>query len=403
MDLEKIIELDKKYYMNTFGDRQKVCFKYGKGISLWDINDNEYIDFISGIAVNSLGHSHPNITKVIKEQAKKFIHCSNYYYIESQALLAEKLVTMTCADKVFFANSGAEANDGALKLARAYFKKQNKDNKYEILSLINSFHGRTLFTLTATGQEKFHKIATPLPPGFKYVPINDIEALKNSISSSTCAILLELVQGESGVNPLSEDYLKAVKEICAKNDLLLIFDEIQTGVGRTGKFMCYEHYGIEPDIFTLAKGLGSGFPIGAICAKDKVAKAFEPGDHGSTFGGNPFACSVALEVLNTLESENIIENVDTIGNYMFDKLTNLKEKFDIIAEIRGIGLLIGVEFKEDIAYEIKNKFFAKNYLVGSIGTKILRFAPPLIATKSDIDKILIVFYRILSELTISDK
>jgi acetylornithine/N-succinyldiaminopimelate aminotransferase len=398
MKLNEIIELDKKYYMNTFGNRTSVCFEYGRGINLWDTEGKKYYDFLAGIAVNALGHSHPKIVNTMKEQAEKLIHCSSLYYIEQQAKLAKKLAENSCADKVFFANSGAEANEGAIKLARIYFYKKGQSEKYEIISLKNSFHGRTLATVAATGQEKYQKPYLPLMPGFKYVPINDLEALNNAVSENTCAIMLEPIQGESGVHPATDEYLKAVKKLCDDKELLLIFDEIQTGLGRTGKLFGYQHSCIEPDIFTLAKALGGGVPIGAICAKEHVAQAFEPGDHGSTFGGNPLACAVGLSVMDTILEENLVENACAMGKYLMDSLSSLVQKYFIISEVRGKGLMIGVQLKSDKAVEVKNKCFKRGYLVGNIGENILRLLPPLIVSKEDIDGMVKTLDEVLEEL-----
>ncbi|ADU75562.1 acetylornithine aminotransferase [Acetivibrio thermocellus AD2] len=385
MQLEEIINLDKKYFMNTFGNRTPVCFSHGKGINLWDINGKKYYDFLAGIAVNALGHSHPKLVNAIKQQAEKLIHCSNLYYIESQAKLAEKLVSISCADKVFFANSGAEANEGAIKLARIYFKKKGMPEKYEIITLEKSFHGRTLATIAATGQDKYQKPYCPLTPKFLKVPINDLEALEKAINSSTCAVMIEPIQGESGVNLTSVEYMKGVRKLCDEKGILLIFDEVQCGLGRTGKLFAYEHFGVEPDIFTLAKALGGGFPIGALCAKEHVASAFEPGDHGSTFGGNPLACTAALAALDVIIEEGLVENSAKMGTYFMSKLSELAEKYSIIQEVRGKGLMIGVQLSIDAAVEIKNKCFEKGYLIGSIGNNILRMLPPLIVTEQDID------------------
>jgi len=385
MQLEEIINLDKKYFMNTFGNRTPVCFSHGKGINLWDINGKKYYDFLAGIAVNALGHSHPKLVNAIKQQAEKLIHCSNLYYIESQAKLAEKLVSISCADKVFFANSGAEANEGAIKLARIYFKKKGMPEKYEIITLEKSFHGRTLATIAATGQDKYQKPYCPLTPKFLKVPINDLEALEKAINSSTCAVMIEPIQGESGVNLTSVEYLTGVRKLCDEKGILLIFDEVQCGLGRTGKLFAYEHFGVEPDIFTLAKALGGGFPIGALCAKEHVASAFEPGDHGSTFGGNPLSCTAALAALDVIIEEGLVENSAKMGTYFMSKLSELAEKYSIIQEVRGKGLMIGVQLSIDAAVEIKNKCFEKGYLIGSIGNNILRMLPPLIVTEQDID------------------
>jgi len=397
MKLSEIIELDKKYYMNTFGNRTPVCFEYGKGINLWDTDGKKYYDFLAGIAVNVLGHSHPKIVNAVKEQAEKLIHCSSLYYIEPQAKLAQKLAENPCADRVFFANSGAEANEGAIKLARMYFYKKGQPEKYEIITLKNSFHGRTLATVAATGQEKYQKPYHPLTPGFKHVPINDVEAVYNAVSENTCAVMLEPIQGESGVHPVTDEYLKAVKKLCDDKGLLLIFDEIQTGLGRTGKLFAYQHSGVEPDIFTLAKALGGGVPIGAVCAKEHVAQAFEPGDHGSTFGGNPLACAAGLAVVDAIFDENLVEKACTMGKYLMDSLSSLAQKHPVITEIRGKGLMVGVQLKSGKAVEIKNKCFEKGYLIGNVGGNILRLLPPLIVSNDNIDGLIKVLDKALEE------
>ncbi len=395
MNLNEIMELDKKYFMNTFGSRTPVCFTHGKGINLWDTEGKKYYDFFAGIAVNALGHSHPALVKAIKDQADRLLHCSNLYYIESQAKLAKLICENSCADKIFFSNSGAEANEGAIKLARIYFKKKGFTDKYEIITLENSFHGRTMTTVAATGQPKYQKPYAPLTPGFKHVPINDIAALEKSITENTCAIMLEPVQGESGVHPVSQEYMVKVRELCKKHDLLLIFDEVQTGMGRTGKLFAYEHYGVEPDIFTLAKALGSGVPIGAVCAKDFAASAFEPGDHGSTFGGSPFVCAAGIAVFETFEAEKLVENSAAMGAYLSEKLTMLKEKFGFIGEIRGLGLMAGVELSNGKAAEVKQKCFDAGFIIGNVGIRIL---PPLTLTKEDIDLFISTLDQIFSEI-----
>ena len=385
MNLNDIVHIDDSFYMNTFGKRTPVCFKSGKGIELVSTDGKVYKDFFAGIAVTSIGHSHPTFIKRVTEQLNNLVHCSNLYYIEAQALLAKSLVDNSCADKIFFANSGAEANEGAIKLARIYFKKQGMDDKYEIITLEKSFHGRTITTLSATGQEKYSKPFAPLTQGFKKVAINDIEALKSAISPNTCAIMLEPVQGESGVYPCDKDYIKQVRELCDTYNILLIFDEIQTGMGRTGKLFAYEHFSVEPDIFTLAKALGNGIPIGAVCAKNDVAQAFAPGDHGSTFGGNPLACSAGLAVMDIIKEEKLVDNSASVGKYFTDKL-NEAFSSDIIKEVRSLGLMLGVELQKPIAAEIKLAMFEQGYLIGNVGSNILRILPPLIITTEDVDK-----------------
>jgi len=398
LNLNEIIELDRKYYMKTFGERTPVCFSYGKGINLWDTEGRKFCDFLSGIAVNALGHSHPKLINAVKEQAEKIIHCSNLYYIEPQAKLAALLVENSCADRVFFANSGAEANEGAIKLARIYFRKKGMPEKYEIITMKNSFHGRTLATLAATGQEVYQKPFFPLPPGFRSVPLNDMDALKNAISEQTCAVMLEPIQGESGVHVADDSYIKAVRKLCDDNGILLIFDEIQCGMGRTGRLFAYEHYGVEPDIFTLAKALGGGVPIGALCAKEFVAQAFGKGEHGSTFGGNPLACAAGLAVLEALSEENLIENAQRQGRYFTEKLMELAEKHSSISEIRGKGLMIGVELNNCKAVAVKDSCFNSGYLIGSVGNNVLSFLPPLIVTKDDIDGMVNALDKALSQI-----
>lgn len=398
MKLNEIIDIDKKYYMNTFGNRTPVCFEYGKGINLFSTDGKKYYDFLAGIAVNVLGHSHPAIVNAVKEQAEKLIHCSSLYYIEPQAKLAKMLVENSCADRVFFANSGAEANEGAIKLAKIYFYKKGMHEKCEIITLKNSFHGRTITTVTATGQEKYQKPYMPLTPGFKHVAINDLKDLYNTVNNNTCAIMLELIQGESGVNPVSAEYLKGVRKLCDEKGILLIFDEIQTGLGRTGKLFAYQHYGVEPDILTLAKALGGGMPIGAICAKEHVASAFEPGDHGSTFGGNPLVCAVGLSVLSFILQDDLSEKACEMGEYLMDALSTLSKKHTIISGIRGKGLMVGVQLSEDKAVAIKNKCFEKGYLIGNVGNSVLRLLPPLIVSREDIDGMVNTLDEVLEEL-----
>ena len=301
--LDEIKALDKKYYMNTFGERLNVMFDHGEGMKLYSDAGDVYYDFLGGIAVNSVGHAHPKLVKAISQQAAKVIHTSSLYYIENQARLAQKLVESTCADKAFFCNSGAEANEGAMKLARIYFYKKGM-NKNEIISLDNSFHGRTLATVAVTGQEHYQAPYRPNLPGVTQVEPNNFEALKAAVTDKTAAIMLEPIQGESGVHPMDKEYLQKVRELCSEKNIILIFDEVQTGMGRTGHLFAYQLYGIEPDIFTSAKALGGGVPIGAVCAKQFVADAFEPGDHGTTFGGNPLATAAGLAVFDIYESEN---------------------------------------------------------------------------------------------------
>ncbi len=381
--LNDIIAMDKKSYMNTFGDRLPLCFTEGRGIELTDISGRVYKDFFAGIAVSALGHSHPALTEAISEQAGKLLHTSSVYYVENQALLASKLTEISDFDKVFFASTGAEANEGAIKLARKYFYNKGID-RYEIITLNKSFHGRTITTATATGQDKYKLPYSPLTPGFVHVDINDTEGLKNAVNEHTAAIMIEFIQGESGIHPVTQEFAQTIRDICDKEGILFIDDEVQTGIGRTGKMFAYSNYGIVPDIVTLAKALGGGVPISAILAKDEFASAFVPGDHGTTFGGNPLCTKAGLTVLETMEKENLVENSAKVGKYLMDKIkTELSEH---IYEVRGMGLMIGVEFNKPVA-KIINKHLMEDYgyLVGVIGDSIFRIVPPLIITYKDAD------------------
>lgn len=392
--LNEIIDADKKYYMNTFGERTKVVFEKGDGIKLFTPEGEVFYDFMAGIAVNALGHCQKKYTEALKNQLEKLVHTSSLYYVENQALAAKKLVEASAFDKCFFANSGAEANEGAIKLARKYFYNKNID-KFEIISLKNSFHGRTITTATATGQEKYRKPYAPLTPGFEYAEINNVDSVKAKITPHTAAIMLEFIQGESGVNVCSEDFVKEIRKICDEENILLIADEVQTGMGRTGKMFAYQHYNVEPDIMTLAKALGGGVPIGAVLAKNNVAEAFSPGDHGTTFGGNPFCTAAAIAVMDIFEEEKIVENSENMGKYFIEKLKNMPHKF--IGEIRGKGLMIGVEFNAPIAQAVKNKLFENHILVGAVHDDILRILPPLIIKKEEIDLFVEKLEKIITE------
>lgn len=396
--LSDVIALDKKYYMNTFGDRLNVCFEKGEGIKLFADNGDIYYDFLGGIAVNSLGHSHPDFVKCLKEQAEKLLHTSSLYYIENQAKLAQKLVENSCADKAFLCNSGAEANEGAFKLAKIYFYKKGLE-KYEILSLDHSFHGRTLATVAATGQRHYQKPYEPLTPGFKQIKENSLEAVKEAVTDKTAAIIIELIQGESGVHPMDVEYAKNLRKFCSERDILLIVDEVQTGIGRTGKMFAHQLYGIEPDIFTCAKALGGGIPIGAVCAKAEVASAFEPGDHGTTFGGNPFASAAGLAVFDIIEKEKLVENSAKMGEIFKSKLNALKEKYpEKIVDVRGEGLLIGTEVKEDIAKQVFTGLHENKMLTSLCKGLTIRVAPPLNITEDEIDLFIAAFDKVLGEI-----
>lgn len=396
--LDEIIELDKKYYMNTFGDRLPVCFKSGKGMKLIADDGKEYYDYLGGIAVNALGHKHPRLISALKNQLDKVIHTSSLYYIENQARLAQKIVDSTCAEKVFFCNSGAEANEGAFKLAKIYFYKKGMD-RTEIITLDKSFHGRTLAAVAATGQEKYQKPYKPLTPGFIQVEPNSYEAVENAVTDKTAAIMIELIQGESGVHPMDEEYVQKLRKLCNDKGILLIFDEVQTGMGRTGHLFAHQLYGVYPDIFTSAKALGGGIPIGAVCATAEVAAAFEPGDHGTTFGGNPFATAAGLAVFDIFENEHLVENANKMGVLFKEKLKKLKEKHgDKITEIRGAGLLIGIELKNEIAKEVFKALFRDGFLTSLCGGNTIRIAPPLIITNLDVELFVSELDTVLKEL-----
>lgn len=396
MELAKIIEKDKKYYMNTFGDRLPVAFEKGNGVMLTSTEGEEYYDFMGGIAVSSLGHNYKPLVDTIINQASKVIHTSSLYYIENQAVLAELLCENTCADRVFFANSGAEANEGAIKLVRKYFYEKGIAGKNEIITLTSSFHGRTITTVAATAQEKYQKPYAPLTEKFVYVERNNIEALKAAVNENTSAIMIEFIQGESGVNPLTQQFVDEIRKICDENDIVMVADEVQTGVGRTGKLYAYMNYNVEPDIFTSAKGIGGGVPMGVVLAKEKFC-AFTPGDHGTTFGGNPLCCACGITVIKELLNNGILDNVNKVSAYFFDKLNELKKKYPVISEVRGKGLMVGIEFSKEIARDIFKELFNRKILTGVVGNKVLRILPPLVVTEKETDVFVSVLEDILNE------
>jgi predicted acetylornithine/succinylornithine family transaminase len=390
--------LSEKYVANTYA-RYPILLVRGKGTRVWDLEGNEYLDFVSGLAVCNLGHCHPKVVKALQDQAEKLIHVSNFYYIEPQIQLASLLCKHSFANKVFFCNSGAEANEGAMKLARKYAKEKRSKDQYEIITMERSFHGRTLATLTATGQEKFHKGYEPLMPGFKYVPFDDIGAVRNAIDPKTCAVMVEPIQGEGGVNCPSEGYLKVLREICDQKGLLLIFDEVQVGMGRTGKLFAYEHEGVEPDMLTLAKSLAGGVPIGALLIKKGVADSFMPGDHASTFGGNPLATAAGVAALTTILEEGMLENCQRMGEYFLSQLEEIKKQFPLVKEVRGRGLILGAELKIDGSSIVK-EMLKKKILINCTMGSVLRFLPPLIVTKEEIDQVVFSLEEVLRGISI---
>ncbi len=367
--------------------RFPLVFSKGSGCLLYDTIGRSYTDFVAGIAVCNLGHAHPRICQALTRQANDLWHVSNLYYTVPQIELADWLVEHSFADRIFFGNSGAEANEAAIKLARRYFKERNEAHRFRIITMEKSFHGRTMATLSATGQDKIKKGFDPVLEGFDFVPFDDVGALQKQIGPSTCAVMIEPIQGEGGVRCPDASYLKAVRKICDDSGILLILDEIQTGMGRTGKLFAYEHFGIEPDIMTLAKALANGLPIGAMLAKEDIAAAFGPGSHASTFGGTPIVTSAALEVCKLLVDDQIIDQCRNIGTYFKEKLLELKDRHNIVADVRGMGLLLGMELTIDGA-AIVDECMQKGFLINCIQENILRFVPPLIIKKDDIDALI---------------
>ena len=376
-------ELEQKLFLRTI-TRLPLTLVRGKGALAWDDQGKEYLDFVGGWAVNSLGHCPPVVVKALEKQAKTLIQASNQFYTIPQIELAQLLIEHSCLDRVFFCNSGAEANEGAMKLARRYGKLR-LNGAYEVITTYSSFHGRTLAMTAATGQNKLQEPYIPLPEGFVNVEYNNFEAVKRATSEKTCTIVLEPVQGEGGVNLPDDDYLKKVQSWCREKGILFILDEVQTGIGRTGTLFAYEQYGVEPDIMTLAKGLGSGVPIGAFLAKENVS-VFSPGEHGSTFGGNPLACAAAYATLKYIIDNNIPAQVKRVGSYFLTKLESLKQQFDFITEVRGRGLLIALEFNQEIAEKLVLACIGRGLLVNKVKPNALRFMPPLIITEKEVDK-----------------
>ncbi|MCG6972204.1 MAG: acetylornithine transaminase [Desulfobacterales bacterium] len=382
-----------KVMANTY-KRFPIVITKGKGCNLWDSDGNKYIDFVSGIAVCNLGHAHPKVAEALSKQAGILLHVSNLYYTEPQTELAATLTEKSFADRVFFCNSGAEANEAAIKLARKHSKDKGENGRYRIVSMEQSFHGRTMATLSATGQEKIRKGFEPILEGFDYIPFNDIDALRDAIDASTCAVLLEPIQGEGGVRCPDPEYLKSVRRLCNEKGVLLIFDEIQTGMGRTGKLFAYEHFGVEPDIMTLAKALANGLPIGAMLAKEDVAEAFTPGAHASTFGGTPIITAASLQVVKILTEENLIHHCAKIGGYFKERLSWLKSRHDSIEDVRGMGLLLGMMLNTEGEPVVKS-CMEKGFLINCIQGNILRFVPPLIIEEEDIDALVACLDHVL--------
>jgi len=394
MEKKEVVVNYEKYVVGSY-TRTGLVFIEGKGSYLWDSEGKKYLDFFPGWAVSGLGHCHPMVVQAIKEQAGKLIHIANNHYHPWQGALAKRLSELSFGGKVFFCNSGAEANESAIKLARLYGRNTGR---YGIISMENSFHGRTLATVTMTGQPKYSKPFEPLPPGFSYVPFNDFDALKKTVGAQTVAVIIEPVQGEGGINVADREYLKKVKELCKKNDLLLIFDEVQTGFGRTGNVFAYQHFGVVPDIMTLAKTLGGGFPIGAMIAEKEIADLMVPGTHASTFGGSPLACAACLAVLDAIEKEKLIDNVAKQGGYLRNRLVELKDKYAAVKKIKGLGVMLAIELDREGAglVEICTK---KGLLINCTHGNVIRIMPSVAVTVQEIDEGIAILDAAISEFT----
>jgi acetylornithine/N-succinyldiaminopimelate aminotransferase len=392
MPTEELKESADQYLMGTYA-RQPISIVRGRGTKVYDLEGREYVDFVGGIAVNLLGHAHPDLVLAVQKQAAQLIHTSNLYYTEPQVRLAQMLVDHSFADQVFFCNSGAEANEAAIKLVRRYSHDKYGAGRFEIITMKQSFHGRTMATLTATGQEKVQKGYEPLVPGFSYVTFNHLAELQHALTDKTAAIMLEPIQGEGGVHVVSREYLKAVRELCTQRDILLIFDEVQTGMGRTGTLFAYEQLNVQPDIMTLAKGLGGGVPIGACLATAPVAKAFGPGSHASTFGGNPLACAAALAVFRVLLDGRVLDQARRMGEYLSKGLSECKDRHHLVRDVRGLGLLQGMEVEMD-AKTVVADCLKRGFLVNAVGEHVLRFIPPLIITQPEVDRLLEVLSHV---------
>lgn len=383
MDKKTIIEETEKYYLPVFG-RYPMVMELGQGCRVWDNEGNEYVDAFAGIAVNSLGYNHPVLVKAISEQASKLMHCSNLYYTEIQAKALRVVAEATGMDRIFFANCGAEGNEGAMKLARKYGVSK-APTKYKIISADESFHGRTFDTLAATGHDYYHVGYGPLSPGHVLVPYGDIKALEAQMDDDVCAVLLEPIQGEGGVHVPSDEYLQQVRALCDKHDALLIFDEVQTGVARTGKWFAYMHSGVKPDILTFAKGIGGGFPVAGFAVPERLAHVFKPGDHGGTFGGNPLACAAVYATLTTIKSEGLVDKVAEKGEYFKNELRKLQEKYpDKVTDVRGCGLMLGMEVAGE-GKPIVESCLTNNVIVNCTAGNVIRIVPPLIISKEEID------------------
>ncbi len=389
------MEISDTVFANTYA-RQPLCLVKGKGATVWDDKGNAYTDFLAGIAVVSLGHSHEGVAKAICEQARTLVHVSNLYYTEPQTLLARWLVEKSFAEQVFLCNSGAEANEAAIKLARIYAKKQGHPERFRVICATGSFHGRTLATLSATGQEKVQKGFEPLVDGFDFVPYNNAKAAADTISPHTAAILVEPLQGEGGIVVPDADYLKKLRALCDEAGILLMLDEVQTGMGRTGKLFCHEHFGITPDVMTLAKALGNGLPIGAMLTTQKAGDALAPGTHATTFGGTPLICAGALAVAKAFDEEGVLENCVSVGSHFKKQLAGLASRHACVEEVKGLGLLLGLKMKKD-ASSLVDACREKGFLINCVQGHTLRFAPPLNIGIGQVDELIKVLDEVLKE------
>lgn len=394
MNNEELIKVSQQVLIQNYG-RQPIVIVKGEGCRVWDADGKEYIDFVAGIGVCNLGHCYPKVVQAIKEQAAKLLHVSNLYHIAPQIELANLLVQNSFAERVFFCNSGTEANEAAIKLARKYSQDHFGPGRYEIICAQKSFHGRTMGSLSATGQEKFHKGFEPLLPGFKYVPFNNLKALQEAVSEMTCAVMLEPIQAEGGVNIPDDEYLAGVRQLCSAKNLLLIFDEVQVGMGRTGKLFAYEHYGVAPDIMTMAKGLAGGVPIGAMLTTHEIAQSFTPGTHAATFGGNPLSTAAGVAALRATLEDGILENCQQSSKYFLEQLKHLQKKYSFIIDVRGKGLMIGLELNRE-GKEVVTQCLRRGLLINCTNETVLRFIPPLLIKKEEIDRLIQALDEIFS-------
>ena len=393
---QELIKLTNKHVAKNYG-RYPIGLVRGKGMVVWDASGKKYIDFVAGLAVDNLGHCPPSVVDAIRKQSGKLLHVSNLYHIEPQSQLAAELTRLTFANKFFFCNSGTEANEAAIKLARRWFYDKGQPKRFEIITMNDSFHGRTMASLSATAQKKIHVGFKPLLPGFKYVPVNDITAFKKAVTKKTCAVLIEPIQGEGGVKPAQKTYLKTLRKICNEKGILLIFDEIQTGFGRTGPLFAYERYKIKPDIITLAKALGGGIAIGAMGSTNKIIQSFSPGTHGASFGGNPLACAASLASLKTLTKKGFLQKASSQGDYFVKQLHYLKENFSVIREVRGAGLMLAIELNQPGA-KIVTACMKEGLLINCIQQNTIRFLPPLIITRKEIDLLIKILSKIFTKI-----